>query len=532
MSLFGCTGLLLLGIQLAAQGMQKAAGNRLRAMINTFTTHPLAGLLLGTGITAVMQSSGATTVLLVSFVGSGLLQFEQTIAVLLGANIGTTLAVQLIAFQFTGAALALVGAGFAVQQLSRRPLGRHMGQAVLGFGLVYLAIRLFGDVLGPMQQSDLLAEMLRAIGQDPWLALLCGAVLAAAMNSSAAAIGLALVLATHHLLGLQAAVPLVLGANVGTCVTPFMGSVGASFEARRVVYANAIMKAIGVLLALAVLQPFTQIVASIPLDVARQIAWAHTIFNVALAAIFLPMARPFATFIKRVLPHNPNEDVGFQIRYLDESLLDAPVLALGAANRELRRMADRVQIMMSEVMEVFLKGTEEPLHRLAKLETEVDALTRAIIAYLSALAQHAFSPEDSRKAGSILYIVNDLEHVGDMLTKLASLARRKIENGLEFSPEGAKELLEMHSQVSKNLDMAIVAFMTGDRVLAEKVVDTQPQVARLERDLREHHLGRLWQGIPDSQHTSTIHLDLIYGWQRINDHAVNIAQTVFEYFTA
>jgi phosphate:Na+ symporter len=531
--LLGSAALLLLGMQLASEGMQKAAGARLRQLMNSFTTHRLSGLFLGTAITTVMQSSGATAVLLVSFVGSGLMQFEQTIAVLLGANIGTTVTVQLIALNFTEHALALVALGFIVTMVARRPAGRHIGRAVLGFGLIFLAIRLFGDTMQPIEHDVAVRGLFARLAKDPLLGLTFGAVLTAVVNSSAAVIGLVIMLGVHGFVTTPEAIPIVLGANIGTCFTSYISSIGAPLEARRVVAAHAIMKTTGVLLTLPLLTPFTHLVEfTAPGDVARQLANGHTLYNVGLSLLFLPAVRPFAAFIKRLLPHNPNEEVGFQIRYLDERLLDSPILALGAANREVRRMADRVQIMLSEVMELFLKGSEESLDRMNKLETELDALARAIIAYLSNLAQFSLTEEESQKAGATLYIVNDLEHIGDMLTKLSNLARRKIDQGLTFSPQGVKEIQDMHGKVSKNLDMAIVAFMTGDRVLAEKVVDTQPKIARLERDLREQHLNRLWQGIQDTRQTSTIHLDLIYGWQRINDHAVNIAHTVLEYFAA
>lgn len=529
--LLGSAALLLLGMQLASEGMQKAAGNRLRQLMNAFTTNRLSGLFLGTAITTVMQSSGATAVLLVSFVGSGLMQFEQTIAVLLGANIGTTVTVQLIAFRLTDYALSLVALGFMVQALARKSFGRHLGRAILGFGLIFLAIKLFGEIVQPVEHDDAVVGLIKALGNDVFLALTVGAVLTAMMNSSAAVIGLVLVLAVHGFVTLPQAIPMVLGANIGTCFTSYISSIGAPLEARRVVAAHAIMKTTGVLLTLPLLGPFTHLVELTAADVARQIAMGHTLYNVGLSIVFLPMVRPFAAFIKRVLPHNPNEEVGFQIRYLDDRLLDSPILALGAANRELRRMADRVQIMLSEVMELLLKGSEESLDRINKLESELDSLARAIIQYLSSLAtQSSLTDEESEKAGSTLYIVNDLEHIGDMLIKLANLARKKIELGLAFSPQGVKEIQDMHAKVSKNLDMAIVAFMTGDKVLAEKVVDTKAKITRLERDLREQHLNRLWQGIQDTLQTSTIHLDLIYGLQRINDHSVNIAHTVLEYF--
>lgn len=528
--LLGSAALLLLGMQLASEGMQKAAGGRLRQLMNAFTTNRLSGLFLGAAITAVMQSSGATAVLLVSFVGSGLLQFEHTIAVLLGANIGATVTVQLIAFRLTEHALALVALGFLVQASSRRPMGRHIGRAILGFGLIFLAIKLFGDTVNPVDRENALIGLVGAFGDDLLLALTFGAVLTALVNSSAAVIGLVLVLAVHDIITLQQAIPVVLGSNVGTCFTSYVSSIGAPLEARRVVAAHAIMKTTGVLITLPLLGPFTNLVAMTASDVARQVAMGHTLFNIGLSVVFLPIVRPFSEFIKRVLPHNPNDEVGFQIRYLDERLIDSPILALGAANREVRRMADRVQIMLADVMEVFMKSSEESLDRINKLEAELDALAKAIIGYLSSLAQSSLTEEESQKAGATLYIVNDLEHIGDVLIKLANLARKKIDQGLAFSPEGIKEIQAMHAQVSKNLDMSIVAFMTGDRVLAEKVIETKPRVARLERDMREHHLTRLWQGIHDSRQTSTIHLDLIYGWQRINDHAVNIANTVLEYF--
>jgi len=528
LTILGGVALLLLGMHMAGEGLQQAAGARLRAMVNTLTTTRLRGLMLGTAMTAIMQSSGATTVLLVSFVGAGLLSFEQTIAVILGANIGTTVTVQLIAFKITDYAMGLVALGFLVSRIARKSFLKHMGHAILGFGLIFLAIHLFGQTMAPLKDAPIVADMMVALGRDIWLGVLLGALATAAVNSSAAIIGLTLVLASHEVMPLATALPLMLGANVGTCATSLLASVGAPLEAKRVAAVHTLVKVSGVLIAVPLLEPFTRLVMLTAEDAPRQIAMGHTIFNVGLSLMFLPLAGPLAHFIKRVLPNNPSEEVGFQIRYLDERILSSPVLALGAANREVRRMADRVQIMMSEAMALFLRGDEDILDRLEKLEIELDALTRAIINYLANLSQNALTAEESRKAASILYIVNDLEHIGDALTKLALQGRKVIDLGLSFSPEGVLELVDMHQKVTTNLDMAIVAFMTSDRALAESVVETKPKIARLERDLRQAHLGRLWAGLIDTRNTSAIHLELINGWQRINDHAADIAMAVLE----
>ena len=528
LTILGGVALLLLGMQMAGEGLQQAAGSRLRAMVNTLTTTRLRGMLLGTAMTAIMQSSGATTVLLVSFVGAGLLSFEQTIAVILGANNGTTVTVQLIAFKVTDYALGLVALGFLLSKLARKSFLKHLGQAILGFGLIFLAIHLFGQTMAPLKDSPMVGDMMVALGRDIWLGVLLGALATAAVNSSAAIIGLTLVLAGHDVMPLSTALPLMLGANVGTCATSLIASIGAPLEAKRVAAVHALVKVSGVLITVPLLEPFTRLVQLTAEDAPRQIAMGHTHFNVGLSLLFLPLAGPVAIAIKRFLPANPSEEVGFQIRYLDERILESPVLALGAANREVRRMADRVQIMMSEAMELFLKVDEEILDRLAKLESELDALTRAIVHYLANLSQNALTAEESRKAASILYIVNDLEHIGDALTKLSMLGRKMIDLGLHFSPEGIQELLEMHQKVTTNLDMAIVAFMTTDRALAESVLETKPKIARMERDLRQAHLGRLWSGMIDTRNTSAIHLELINGWQRINDHAADIAMAVLE----
>lgn len=528
LNLIGGIGLLLMGMQLAGEGLQKAAGSRLRAMLNALTANRLSGLLLGCVMTAVMQSSGATTVLLVSFVGSGLLAFEQTIGVILGANIGTTFTVQLIAVRLTRYALALVALGFFAERSARKSIWGHVGRAVLGFGLIFLAIQIFSDAMAPIDTNPFLRGAIGALGHDFGMSVLIAAVMTAAFNSSAAIIGLVIVLAMHGLVTLDAAIPLVLGANLGTTFTSLVSTIGTTLEAKRVALAHIVIKAAGLMLVVPFLGPFTRLSALLAPTVPEQIAMAHTVFNVALAVIFLPAAGPFSRIIKRLLPPNPNEEVGFQIRYLDEALLSSPVLALGAANREVRRMADRVQIMMGEILELFVKGDEVVFSRLDRLEWELDTLTRAIVDYLANLSGQSLTEEQSRKAASILYIVNDLEHIGDSLTKLAMLAHKKIDQGLAFSSEGTRDLNEMHTRVSTNLDMAIVAFMTSDSALAEKVLETLPEINRLERNLRQTHLNRLWSGVAETRATSTIHLDLINGWQRINEYAVDIAQSVLE----
>ncbi len=528
-ALFGGLALLLYGMQLTGEGLQRAAGARLRQILTHLTANRVAATLTGAGVTAIIQSSTATTLMLIGFVQAGILSLHQAMGVILGADIGTTLTVQLLAVKIYDYAPLIVGLGFSLLFFVKRGLLKNLGQAVFGFGLIFLGLKLMIDGMAPLKDSPLVAEALLTFAATPILGIAAGAAFSALVASSAATIGLTIALASHGLLTLAGAVPLVLGANIGTCVTALTASVGSSTEARRVAVAHIVFKLLGVAVAVPFLGPFATLAGATAADPARQIANAHTLFNVGISLLFLPFQGYAARLIEAAVPDRPEEEARFKTRYLDERFLDQPSLAIGQATREALRMADIVQGMFRDAGRVLMSGNQELLEDVAQRDDQVDYLEREIKLYLTRLDKQTMTQDLSQREIALLGFIGNLENIGDIIDKnLMDLGRKKIYQGRRFSEPGEAELVDFHAAVSKNLERAIVAFASSDRTLARDVLDQRAVVRQRERDLRQSHLDRLRAGLAESVETSEIHLDVLTNLKRINSHVTAVAYPILE----
>jgi phosphate:Na+ symporter len=529
LALFGGMALMLYGIRLSGDALQRAAGARLRGLLTGLARNRLLAVVSGAAVTAIIQSSAATTLMLIGFVSAGLMTFRQTLGVILGADIGTTFTVQLIAFKITDYALLLVGLGFAVTAVAGRRTVKDLGQVVLGFGLVFLGLEVILDGMVPLQVNPLATQLFAALGDNLFVAVLAGAAFSALVASSAATIGLVLALTHQGLLTLGGAVPIVLGANIGTCATALMASVGSTAEAQRVALAHIGFKLLGVALVLPVIEPFTRLVALSAEAPARQIANAHTFFNVGISLLFLPFAPVAARAIEALVPDDEPGENPFRVRYLDERSLEQPSLALGQATREALRMADVVQGMLRDVVPVFRDNDQELLEDVERRDDQADFLEREIKLFLARLGREAMAADLSRREIGLISFIGNLENIGDIIDKnLMELARKKLYQGRRFSEAGWAEIVEFHGMVSKNLEAAIAAFAGSDRALAQAVLDQRPAMRQRERELRESHLGRLRAGLAESLETSEIHLDVLTNLKRISSHVSALVFPILE----
>jgi phosphate:Na+ symporter len=527
--LFGGMALILYGMQLTGEGLQRAAGGRLRQILTHLTANRVTAALTGAGVTALIQSSTATTVMLIGFVQAGLLSLHQAMGIILGADVGTTLTVQLIAFHIYDYAPLMVGLGFGVLFFSKRRIFKDLGQAVLGFGLIFLGLKLMIEGMAPLRDSPMVAQVLLAFARNPIFGLAAAAVFAAIVASSAATIGLAIVLASHGLLPLAGAVPIVLGANIGTCATALAASLGSTTEAKRVAAAHIGFKLLGAAVVLPFLGPFVSLAAWSADDLGRQIANAHTFFNVGISLLFLPFQGLAARAIEAAVPDRPEEEARFRTRYLDERFADQPSLAIGQAQREALRMADIAQGMLRDAAQVFRAGSQELLEDVEKRDDQLDYLEREIKLYLTRLSRQTMTEDLSRREIALLGFIGNMENIGDIIDKnLMELARKKLYQGRRFSEPGAAELMDFHGQVSKNLERAVVAFAAGDRGLAQEVLDQRAAIRQRERELRQSHLDRLRAGLAESVETSEIHLDVLTNLKRVNSHVTAVVYPILE----
>jgi phosphate:Na+ symporter len=522
--LLGGTALLLYGVRLVGEGLQRAAGSRLRHILQTLSGDRFRALLVGAGVTAVLQSSSATTVMLVGFASAGLLSLRQTIGVILGADIGTTVTVQLIALDLTAYAPLIVFAGWLLG-VARGAVG-YIGRAVLGFGLLFLGIRLIAEGTAPLRDNDLFRQVLAAMIDQGLVLLVIAAAFTALVHSSAAVIGIAISLATAGLVPIEGAIPVILGANVGTAATALLASATGNVEARRVAVAHAAFKVAGAAVFLPFMDAFASFIAGLtPGDVPRQVANAHTIFNVALAVLFLPLATPAADLITRLIPDRGQSREG--AIYLDPRALDTPAVALGQAVREVLRMADLVVQSLKDSLRVLERDDETLMKQIRHRDDQIDRLEEDVKKYLTQMREVSLTPEQAERETGLLFVVVDLEAIGDVIDKqLMELAEKKIRGQHRFSVQGAREIADLHAKVTENLELAIAALAAGDASIAEKVLRHKSRISELERRYRGSHMDRLHTGLKESVDTSSIHLDVLLGLRQVNSFATAIAYAV------
>ena len=523
-ALLGGTALLLYGVHLVGEGLQRAAGTRLRHILSTLTGDRFRALLVGAGVTAVLQSSSATTVMLVGFASAGLLTLRQTIGVILGADVGTTVTVQLLAFEFLEVSPLVVFIGWFLYVTGRGTL-RYIGQAILGFGFLFLGMELVRDGTAPLAASPLFSDLLKALTDQPLLLVLLAAIFTGLVRSSAAVIGLALSLAAAGLMPLVGAIPVILGANVGTAATAALAAVGQNAEARRVAAAHGAFKVVGVLLFFPFIAPFADLVTRTAPDLPRQIANAHTIFNVAVAVLFLPFTNVVADVFTRLIPDTRRNDTG--AIYLNPQVLDTPAVALGQAVREVLRMGDVVLQSLRESLVVFERDDDALMREIIKRDDLIDRLEEDIKQYLVKLREHSLTPEQAERETALIFVIVNLEEIGDVIDKnLMELAEKKIRGHHVFSAEGWSEIAALHAMVVDNLELAMSTLASGDREVADKVIRHKANVNVLERRLRQQHIARLHAGLRESIDTSSIHLDVLAALKRANSLVTGIAYAV------
>jgi phosphate:Na+ symporter len=528
LELLGGIAIFMYGLQLANDGLQKRAGDQLRRWLTAMTEHRLRGLLSGTLLSAILQSSTATVMMLVGFANTGLLSLAQAMSLLLGAGVGTTLVVQVMSFKLSQAAMLIVVVGFGLLSLGRRSRTRALGRAVLGFGLVFLGIQLTSEATAPLQKNVLLLQVFEAFGEQPMLGLVAGVGLTALVQSSAVTLGLLLSLSFSGLLTLHAALPVVLGANLGNCLTPFLSALRTSVEGKRVAWAYLIQRASGVAAAMLLLSPFMTLVSWTATSAPHQIANAHTLFNVLVAILALPFLSWGAGLVRRVVPE-PSGASGTKVhvQYLDEQALETPSLAFAQATREILRMAEMVQRMLANVMMVFETNDRELVDDISERDNYVDYLEHHIKLFLTKLSRSALTDEQAARELEFIAFTSDLETIGDIVDiDLLHLAKKKIKKGLEFSKEGMEEIRGFHARVMENLELSIAAFTSGDVELARKLLRHKVKIAQMAQDLTEAHIQRLHQGLRESIETSSIHLDLLSNLKRINSQLSNIAHPI------
>jgi len=560
-SLFGGLALFLYGMEKMSEGMKKSAGNKMRSVLATLTSNRVIGLFVGAFVTMVIQSSSATTVMLVSFVQADLMSFAQSLGVILGADIGTTITAQLIAFKFTDYALLMVTIGFGMRMFGKNDNFKNIGDVLLGFGVLFFGMKLMSDAMEPLRTWSELINLMKGL-ENPLLGLLIGTVFTALIQSSSAFTGIVIVLAQQGLITLEAGIPLVFGANIGTCITAGLASIGTSREAKRVALAHVLFKVCGVILFIFWIPAFADIINGIAAifgsDPARQIANAHTIFNVSLALIFLPFSAVFAGFLLKILPKEEKlKGVIPIIQHLDESMIATPEFAIGLARTEISRMAKILGRMLRAVIIPFISDAklisrevlqkdeadlligeiptqDEIFPQLTLLEgidmreEKIDFLDEKIVDYLIQVVRQELSDEQANEVYGMISIANDMESIGDIIHRnILPLVHKKKELNTDFSQDGKEELMIYHTKMCKQISRLKEAFDERNRETAQKIMAKEEKYLNLEIKYRLKHLQRLHQERKESVKTHEIHMELMDLLKQINVYTGNIAKTFF-----
>ncbi|NQU19451.1 Na/Pi cotransporter family protein, partial [bacterium] len=499
-------------------------GNRMRGLLKALTTNPLMGTAAGAGITALVQSSSATTVMLIGFVNAGLMTLKQSIGVILGADIGTTITAQIIAFKLTDLSLPAIAIGVGLHFFSNKKYLKDIGLFFLGFGMLFLGLKIMSSQISPFSQDPAVRQIFVNLSRNAFLGVMVGTVFTAIFQSSSVTTGLVITLASLDLIDINAAIYLILGCNIGTCITALLASIKTSVSARRTAVAHVLIKILGVFVALMILPILRSIVLVTSSDLARQCANFHTIFNVTITVIFLPLINYIAKLVVKIVPGKDIE-VDLGPRYLEKHLLNTPIIAFQAATKEVVHMATISKEMVEDAMSGFFQSNKQALNDVDRKENAVDDLQQAISQYLVELTQRELSPEISKKIPSMLHTINDIERVGDHAENLVELAQRRLDNNMPLSQNAIEELKNMYSQLIKMFDNSIRALETNSKEDAKLVLEIERQINEMTVILRQNHIRRLNEGRCDVL-SGIVFLDTISNFEKIGDHLTNIGQAV------
>jgi phosphate:Na+ symporter len=530
LDLMGGVALLLWGLHMVHSGILRAFGPDLRVLLAKALNNRFSAFAAGIGLTALLQSSTATALITSSFTAEGLVSLVPALAIMLGANVGTTLIVQALSFNISAAAPVLFVLGLVAFRSGARSRIKDLGRVSIGLGLMLLALHILLDTLAPAENAPSVRVLMGAITGDPVLCIIIGAIVTWAVHSSVASVLLIMSLAYAQFVTPAAALALVLGANLGSAINPLLEGARRDDPASyRLPVGNLINRLVGIVLVLPFLRPITELLQAWQPDLAKMTAEFHIAFNVTTAILFIGLLDTMAKVLKRVLPKRIQESDPSRPRYLDDSALETPSLALADAARETLHMGDLVEVMLRKVMAAMIGNDRAPLDQIAKMDDSVDRLDEAIKLYVTKLTRGSLDEHEGRRAMEIISFTINLEHIGDIIDKnLSELATKKIKHRFQFSPEGAEELSAFHKRIMDSLRIAFGIFMSGDvnearKLLAEKTALRNTELAAVER-----HLERLREGRPETIETTSLHLDVLRDLRRVHSHICSVAYPVLD----
>ncbi|MGD8908663.1 MAG: Na/Pi cotransporter family protein [Chromatiales bacterium] len=538
--LFGGLALFLFGMEQMASSLKAVAGERMKVVLAKLTTNRFMGALTGAFVTAVIQSSSVTTVLVVGFISAGLMSMAQSIGVIMGANIGTTVTAQIIAFKIAKYAMLMIAVGFGALFFSKREQMRHYGAMLMGLGLIFFGMGIMSDAMSPLRSYQPFLDLMVTM-ENPFIGILVAALFTALVQSSSATTGIVIVMATQGFITLPAGIALAFGANIGTCVTALLASIGKPREAVRAAMVHVFFNVAGVLVWLAFIPNLAEFVmlispnsshlpeaARLAADAPRQIANAHTIFNLANTLIFIGFVGSFARLVEVLVPDKPLEEAPItKPRYLDEELLETPSLALDMARLEISRAGNQVEKMLDQILDAILKLDKPMLSQIREMDEKVDVLHSHIVGYLGRLSRKTRSENQSASVLRLMSIINDLENMADLIERdMVNLGHKMIQEQLRISLETQRMLQHLHTQIAQAVELAVRAVKLHNKARADEVLGMRTTVEQLFEAASSHQATRLVADAPNRLPTYTVEVELIDKLQRIYHFAERIAKLV------
>ncbi len=532
--LIGGLGFFLFGIRMMSEGLRKVSSDRLKNILSLLTRNRMTAILVGTGVTALIQSSSAMTVMVIGFINAGLLTLKQAIPVVLGANIGTTFTAWIVSFlavfKISHYALPAVGIGFVMIATARRPSRRQWGEVLLGFGILFVGIGFMKDAFAPLQSDEAVRNLMINFSRYPILGVLVGTLVTMALQSSSATIALVQVLAFKGLIDFPSAIPLILGDNIGTTITAQIAALGSGTGAKRVAWAHTLFNVIGVsyIFVFVYLGIYHKVIEGIvpgPVtdkNIMLHIALSHSVFNVFNTILFLPFIGKLQRLVESVVKVRADH-ISAAPRYLERHLLETPVIALEQSKMEIVRMLRLADSAIHDSIEIFFSGKWDLSRSVERKEEAVDNLQAEITRYLIDISMEELDQRDAEKIPVFIHSVNDIERIGDHAENIVELAQRKIDQKLTFTDEANNELKRMIDVVTEMTSDVMEGLQSGELSHAKRALHREDQLNKMQIELRQSHVQRLNGGSCDML-AGLIFLDFVDYLEKIGDHLTNIAQ--------
>ncbi|ACD24909.1 Na/Pi cotransporter family protein [Clostridium botulinum] len=524
--LMGGLGLFIYGMKLMGDGLENAAGDGLKKILEKVTSNPISAVFIGAVVTAVIQSSSATTVMVVGFVNAGLMNLAQAAGIIMGANIGTTVTAQLVSFKLDQIAPLFVFVGAAMVMFARGKKRKDIGNIILGFGILFTGMGIMSAAMKPLTSAPLFSDFIVSIGNNWFIGVIAGAAITAILQSSSATTGILVALAGANAIDIRIALPIIFGCNIGTCITAMIASVGTNKTAHKAAMLHLVFNITGTIIFLPFLGVLGDFVSTTSTDVSRQIANAHTVFNLANTAILLPLNKYIIMLINKLIP-GEDEIEKKGPKYIDNRLLETPVIAAGQVIKETIRMANKARKNLELSMKSFIDNDDTLVKQVYENEEIINILEESITAYLVKLSKCDLSDKEKGIVASTFHVIIDIERIGDHARNIAELANQKIHKKLKYSEEAMGELYDIYNTTVEALEIAIDSYATRDFEKAKTIIEVERKIDTYQKTYRDKHIKRLYEEKCNA-YAGAIFLDLVNNFERIGDHSTNIAESVIE----